>query len=178
MARRTILLLAFWLAAVSVGAASLKATNRFTIHNGDGQAKEFVKVWLGDAAVGGRSLRGLLSEDGDAPERWYILGAQIKSSTGGGYLAYDPEGKSNRVFLSREAGKGTDWTISLEHPAGVDPAIERGTIAAYWGPMSGWSLDIEEVKEKPKDGGEPVTVRRLVLSKKPRHPFVADRICQ
>jgi hypothetical protein len=177
MARRTLLLLALWVTAVSVGVASLKATARFTIHNSDGQAKEFVKVWLGEPAVGGRSLRGLLSEDSDAPERWYILGSQIKSSTGGSYLAYDPEGKSNRVFLSREAGKGTDWTIGLEHFDREEQARERGTIAAYWGPMAGWSLDIEETMEKPKDG-DPVTVRRLVLSKKPRHPFVADRICQ
>jgi len=178
MARRTILLLALWLAAASVGVASLKATARFTIHNRDGQPQEFVKVWLGDAAVGGRSLRGLLSEDRDAPERWYVLGSQIKSSTGGGYLAYDPEGKSNRVFLSREAGKGTDWAISLEHFDREEQARERGTLAAYWGPMAGWSLDIEEVKENREDGGDPVSVRRLVLSKKPRHPFVADRICQ
>jgi hypothetical protein len=177
MARRTILLLALWLTAVSAGVASLKATNRFTIHNSDGKPKEFVKVWLGEAAVGGRSWLGLLEDDSDAPERWYILGSQIKSSSGGGYLAYDPEGKSNRVFLSREAGKGTDWTVSLEHFDREEKARERGPVTAYRGPMAGWALDVEKVREKLEDG-DSVTVRRLVLSKKPRHPFVADRICQ
>jgi hypothetical protein len=45
---------------------------------------------------------------------WYIMGTQIKSSEpDGGYLAYDPKGKTDLVGLESAPGKGTEWSIAV-----------------------------------------------------------------
>jgi hypothetical protein len=172
MNRRWLLALLSSLTVASVCAAGI-ATNRFTIGVRDkgGRNEEFLAVRGGKLTLGSSTF-GKISDNRDAPDRWYILGTRIKSSAGGGYLAYDPAGKDTRVFLVPRPGKGTQWTITLDKDAREG---KRGVIRAGCGRLKGWFLSVEETREKQKDGTR-VTVRRFVLAKAPARKLEAERI--
>src|SRR5215216_3706082 len=82
---------------------------------------KFIIYWGGkclfDTADGKVTLKNgtLRLDDSGAPAygRWYILGTQIKSSMGKGYLAYDLTGKDPRLFLAAKPGRNTEWSITL-----------------------------------------------------------------
>jgi hypothetical protein len=170
MKRRFFLMAALWLA---VGSACLGGTptNRYVIACQFEKSRyEYVTVTEGRLTVGKASER---KDDQDAPDRWYILGTQIKSSDGGGYLAYDPSGKDNRVFLTARPAEGTEWSLSLRKRSPGDE--EHGVVRAATGPRKGWYLDVEEIEEKVSDD-EARTVRRLVLVKEPIHKVEAHRV--
>jgi hypothetical protein len=63
------------------------------------------------------------------------------------------------VFLSPEAGEGTDWLIG-DRKEGQNN-VRYGVVRAASGEVKGWYLDVEE-QEEGKDGGTAIT-RRLVL---------------
>jgi hypothetical protein len=117
-------------------------------------------------------------DSGPGPCRWYIQGTQIKSTVGGGYLAYDPTGKSNAVFLTTKPGSGTQWTVRLQNPPPKNECgpfgPERAAIRVGSGPKRGWYLSVEAVQENR--GGGTVTVHRLVLSESPALQLQAQRI--
>jgi hypothetical protein len=170
MNRRVFLMLTLWLV---VGSACVGGTptNRYVITcRFEKSGYEYVAVTKGQLTVGKASDR---KHDQDAPDRWYSLGTKIKSSDGGGYLAYDPSGKNNRVFLTATPTEGTEWSLSLRKRSPGDQ--EHGVIRAATGPRRGWYLDAEETEEKTSDDGAK-TVRRLVLVKEPIHKVEAGRI--
>lgn len=134
MNRRAIVALILCLAAASPSVAKIRfaPTNRFTIS--DGMNERFLAVSNGEVYL-------RQSEEGIY---WYILGTQIKSSVpGGGYLAYDPKGKTNLVGLADRPGKGTEWSIDV-------PSSRRGSerdagfIRAAHGPKKGWYLTVAD----------------------------------
>src|SRR5262249_51469892 len=93
MNRLTVLTLILYLAATSPCVAGMP-TDRFTID----VKGEFLAVSKGQL-VFGASTFGSVSDNKAARDRWYVLGTLIKSSVGGGYLAYDLTGASNAVVL-------------------------------------------------------------------------------
>jgi hypothetical protein len=166
MTRLSLLPLALALATASGGGAGIETATKFftirlTLPEGKSRV-QYVRVTDGRLAL---TNRGGWSDWWDRanprPDRWYVLGTKIKSSVGGGYLAYDPSGKDPRVFLSRTAGEGTTWTIG-------DPGGGRfdiyGVAQPASGKVKGWHLDVEEFKQKRKDG-RAVSAYRLVLRK-------------
>src|SRR5689334_899927 len=107
---------ALTLAALSLTGVTLAAvsTGRYTITARNGAAKaEYLAVKKGQLVLGPQSPRGDGGlDEKDAPDRWYVLGRKIKSSVAGLYLAYDPSGKDNHVFLTpTPKGKGTEWVV-------------------------------------------------------------------
>lgn len=182
--RRSRLLLTLPLLAIASVCLAGIPTNRFTItaSNSDGKvsylAVENGKLVLGRPAPlgdGGLDMK-------DTPDRWYVMGTKIKSSVGGGYLAYDHSGDHPAVFLApKPDGEGTHWIV--KRPEGrlkrknekrsLDE--EWGTLQAASGPLKGWFLDVEE-KEEQRDDGTLVTVRRFVLSKEPKWNVEVGRI--
>ena len=164
MCRRACLTLALCLLTVPVCVAGI-ATNRYTISfNPQGAGGDYLAARHGELTLGGSTF-GAVSDARDAADRWYVAGTKIKSSLGGGYLAYDATGKSNRVFLTADMGEGTDWLIGRSRHEG-----ERGTIQAASGPLQGWFLCVEGA------GGEPGLGRRVVLGKDPAGKLEAERI--
>ena len=131
-------------------------TNRFTIS----VRGEYLAV-RGEQLVLGRSTLGSVSDNKDAADRWYILGTQIKSSVGGGYLAYDPRGADNAVVLKAAPGEGTEWNVAVP---GKGPRSEgdKAVIRAATGPKKGWYLTVSE--------------GRLVLAEDPPQKLQAERI--
>jgi hypothetical protein len=172
MLRRLLLALPVCLAVVSVCAAGI-GTNRFTISIDKRHASEFLTVRQGELTLGGSTF-GSVSDNQDAADRWYIAGCKIKSSAGGGYLAYDPTGRSNRVFLRPEPGEGTDWFVGV---GGRAREGERGAIQAASGPLKGWYLDVSVREEPPQTAeGRKATRTVPVLSKSPSQKIEAERI--
>jgi hypothetical protein len=155
MVRITAVCLTLGVMLVGLGRAGIP-TGTFTISTPDR------KVYLADRngrLTTGPPDRGVEADGFPAQGRWYVLGTQIKSSVGGGYLAYDPAGKSNAVFLTPRPGGGTQWTVSPGGPYGPG---DRAAIRVGSGPKKGWYLGVEAVQENK--GGRTVTVHRLVLS--------------
>jgi hypothetical protein len=172
MRSRYLLVLPLVLAIASVCAAGI-GTNRFniTIRSKGNDRKVFLAVADGELTLGSSTF-GSVSDNEDAADRWYITGTRIKSSSGGGYLAYDPSGKDPRVFLTSRPGKGTDWTVGIGARA---PEGERGVIRAAAGKRKGWYLTVEVTREK--DGnGKTVRVCRFTLAKAPARKLEAERI--
>lgn len=170
MNRCGILMAALWLTIASACLGGTP-TNRYLITcHFKKSGYEYVAVTKGRLTVGKASDR---KEDQDAPDRWYILGTKIKSSDGGGYLAYDPMGKDNRVFLTAAPTEGTEWNMSLRKRSPGDQ--EHGVVRAATGPRRGWYLDVEEIEEKTSDGRTKI-VRRLVLVNEPIHKVEAGRV--
>src|SRR5262245_47721028 len=82
----------------------------------------------------------------------------------GMYLAYDPTGKRDGVFLVAKKGKGTLW--SLEPPRGADAEVYR--IRAAEGVNKGWYLDAGGKAERKRPAkGKPFDAHPLRLTKKP-----------
>jgi hypothetical protein len=183
MSRPSLLALGLALGVASVCAAGVSApTNFFTIYVALKQKgrSEFASVYLHARVTGGRLGLSRRGDRGDeekprpAPGRWYVLGTKIKSSVGGGYLAYDPSGKDHRVFLSPTAGHGTDWKI--RGPGGKEFTSWYGAVQAASGKVKGWHLDCEEYERKG-EGGKAVTAYRLVLRKRaPRKDVSVNRV--
>jgi hypothetical protein len=183
MSRAPLLALVLALGVASVCAAGVSApTNFFRIYVALKQKgkTEFASVYLHVRVTDGRLGLSRRGDRGDeekpraAPGRWYLLGTKIKSSVGGGYLAYDPSGKDPRVFLSPTAGEGTDWTI--RGPGGVKFTNWLGAVQAASGKVKGWHLDCEEYERKG-EGGKVTTAYRLVLRKAaPRTDVRVDRV--
>lgn len=117
----------------------------------------YFRVAGGKLKIGARS--GL--ENLKAPEHWYVLGTQIKSSMSGAYLAYDPSGKDRQVVLATKTGENTEWVITRKSEGEKEYAI----VKAAKGPFKGWSLDVEGghliLREKPSN---PVKVARIYRS--------------
>ena len=88
------------------------------------------KLSLGDNSI------NKVPDRSPAPDKWYVGGSQIKSSVGGGYLAYDVSGKNPKVFVLPTPGKGTEWEIVIHRGR-----EEHATVRAANGPFKGWSLD-------------------------------------
>jgi hypothetical protein len=131
-------------------------TDRFTIDLG----REFLAVRGGELVLG-RSTLGSISDTKDAADRWYILGTQIKSSVGGGYLAYDPGGTDTAVTLKAAPGEGTEWSVAVPGK-GSRSEGQKAVIRAATGPKKGWYLTVS--------GG------RLVLAEDPPQKAQAERI--
>lgn len=161
-------------------------TNRFTISalgGGQGGKVLYVVVEKGELALGSAAPLGDGGLDTkDTPDRWYVMGTKIKSTVGGGYLAYDPTGREEGVTLAAKPdGEGTDWIV--KRPDGrvrrknekrsVDE--EWGVLQAASGPMKGWFLDVEEKNVKHEDGVS-ATLRRFILTKEPRWNIEVGRI--
>jgi hypothetical protein len=173
MDRRGLVVLSLFLAAAADAAGGI-ATNRYTISHRekDRRHEEFLAVSRGRLTLGGSTF-GSVSDNLDAADRWFILGTRIKSSVGGGYLAYDPAGKEDQVFLVARPGEGTEWSVSVV--GGREG--QRGVIRAATGPMKGWYLDVEDRADKATDGkGKAVVLRLFVLRKTPSHRLEAERI--
>src|SRR5262245_40721615 len=125
MRRHTPLVLPLSLVVAAAGLAAIP-TGRFTITAGPG---EYLAVEKGQLVLG-RNSGG--DENQDAPDRWYIAGTQIKSSVGGGYLAYDPSGQDNKVFLAPRPVRGADWAV--RRVKGAKRRNERAPfLDAEWG---------------------------------------------
>jgi hypothetical protein len=103
----------------------------------------------------------------DGACNWYLGGSSIKSSTGAGYLAYDPTGKSNKLSLSAKPGDNTDWQMVVTK--GKTPGDEHeatATIRAANGPMKGWMIDVEDGQLiLSKSASKPASAFRVVLHK-------------
>jgi hypothetical protein len=113
----------------------------------------------------GKPCVGTVSTDADkeAPDHWFLGGNSIKSSVGAGYLAYDPTGKSDKIFLSTKFGSHTEWQIvQTRGKTPGDRDEVRATIRAANGPMKGWEIDV-------KDG-------QLILNKTATRPAQANRV--
>ena len=75
-----------------------------------------------------------------APDKWYVDGGRLKSSVGGGYLAYDVSGKDPKVFLASGPGGGAEWDIVVHRRRESDYA----TVRAANGPFKGWYLNLKD----------------------------------
>lgn len=148
-------------------------TNRFSIripNQNVSRQKSFLSVVDGRVALTGSSL-GRVSDNANAPDRWFIDGARIKCSTGG-YLAYDPSGNDPAVVVVATPAEGIEWKVSLKRREGS----ERGVLEAATGAMKGWSLDVEELSLP--DSGKPSSpaTQRVFLTPQPKQPFQVERI--
>jgi hypothetical protein len=65
---------------------------------------------------------------------WYVEGTRIKSETGRGYLAYDPTGKDDAVFLAPRPGRNTEWWSPAlgETPKDRGPRGEKGWTSLFY----------------------------------------------
>jgi hypothetical protein len=170
MVRRGLVTVGLGLALVGAAWAGIP-TNRFNINSGKDGRAQFLLVRQGRLALG-TSTFGTVADTKDAEDRWYVLGTQIKSSVGGGYLAYDASGKDRGLFLARRPGDGTEWIVAAPGRAREGA---RASLRAASGPFRGWYLDVEEVEEEG-EGGKKETVRRLVLSRRPSRELQVERI--
>jgi hypothetical protein len=155
MNRRAIVSLMLCLAATPrcVGGSP---TNRFTIAMGGNYlAVSEGKLVLGDSTFGS------VSDRKDAKDRWYISATQIKSSVGGGYLAYDLKGEDNAVVLKSAPGKDTEWRINVPTKGRASEG-EKAVIRAASGPKKSWYLTVAE--------------GRLILAEDPPRKLKAERI--
>jgi hypothetical protein len=181
MGKRALLLLSLSLGVVSAAAAAVP-TSHFTISFGRKEGKvEYLAVRGGRLVLGPPTKHA--RDEQDAPERWFILGTKIKSSVGGGYLAYDPTGKDPKVFLTpNQNDKGTDWEVRRPkgafHQKNQSRSLDEewGTVRAASGPLKGWFLDAEEAEQKPGPQGKDVPACRFVLRKEPSCNVEAARI--
>jgi len=174
MRRHVIWSVPVFVALVSVCYAGIPGNfHRISAGNKEGKV-QYVGVEKGALVLGKRSPHLQKRNETDAHyDRWFVSGTKLKSSTGGGYLAYDPTGKSSRVFLTPKADtEGTDWVIHC--PKGVffgknesrSVDEEWGILQAASGPMKGWYVEVEEFEHKGEDGKAAV-VHRFILSKTP-----------
>jgi hypothetical protein len=86
----------------------------------------------------------------------------------GWYLAYDPEGKDNGVFLARKSGPGTQWVLTKVR--GKGEGLHVYAIQPASGKSKGWYLDIAAEGEKLKDKeGKPFTAYPVFLAEQPKH---------
>src|SRR5262245_33586997 len=124
---------------------------------------------LFDTADGKVRLQNRMLELDDSGEpaygRWCILGTQIKSSMGKGYLAYDLTGKEPRLFMAAKPGRNTEWSITLVRDP-KEKAGNLGTLHVANGPMKGWSICLED---STGAGGARPGGDRLVLAPKGKH---------
>jgi hypothetical protein len=173
MRPRYLLALPLALAVVSVCGAGI-GTNRFNISiRSKGSNREvFLAVADGRLTLGNSTFSSV-SDNEDAADRWYITGTRIKSSTGAGYLAYDPSGRSPRVFLTPRPGKGTDWTVGIGEGAREGA---RGVIRAAAGKRKGWYLSVEVTRVNDGNGNTVRVRRRFILAKAPAQKLEAERI--
>ncbi|MBI5761436.1 MAG: hypothetical protein HZA46_23245 [Planctomycetales bacterium] len=149
-------------------------TNRFSIRipfQSVPKQKSFLSVVDGRVVVAGSS-QGRVSDNADAPDRWYIDGTRIKCSRGGGYLAYDSTGKDSTIFVTTTPPEGIEWKIALKRREGS----ERGVLEAATGAMKGWSLDVADLP--PSESGKPSSSasQRVFLTPQPKQPFQVERI--
>jgi hypothetical protein len=177
MRRRLFLALPLCLALASVCGAGIP-TNRFNIvltipGDKDERKKDlFLAADRGRLTLG-ESTFGNVGDTEDAVDRWYIDGTRIKSSVGG-YLAYDPTGGDNRLYLADRPGAGTEWLVTVPGKGERDQG-ERASIRVASGPMKGWCLAVEDVAERRADG-RTVTVRHPVLTRDPKRRLEVERI--
>jgi hypothetical protein len=169
MTHRLILVLALSAAAAPLGEAGI-ATGYYYVTARKSKPGELFYLAVKDSKLVLGAASSLQDERGSAPDRWHVLGTQIKSSAGGGYLAYDPSGKSKGIFLSPRPVKGAEWQVRRVYTKRSNHLRESmdyewGVVEAASGPLKGWSLDVEEVGKKRGNGGT-APVRRLILSKR------------
>jgi len=170
MKRRISLGLAVWGFAASFCVAGIP-TNTFTISlPGD---KAYLSIRQGELKVGD-APQNVDWEGSPAPGRWYIDGTRIKSSVGGGYLAYDPSGKDPKVFLSPTPPKDVDWAIRVPGKTHFEEG-KGAVIQAGSGKLKGWYLTVQEIEETRPDG-KSITASRLVLAKNPQRRLEVKRI--
>src|SRR5205807_8809786 len=134
--------------------------------------KAYLLIRQGELTVGD-APHDVEWEGRPAPGRWYIEGTRIKSSGGGGYLAYDPSGKDPKVFLSPAPPKDADWAISVPGKNHFDDG-KRAVIRAGSGKLKGWYLTVQEIEETRPDG-KSVTTSRLVLARNLERRLEAKR---
>ena len=88
---------------------------------------------------------------GKTSDVWYFEGTRIKSATGRGYLAYDPSGKDNRVFLAPRPGRDTEWRIrSWREGTGGEVLGWNSTFAPARGKLA--HEDVELCLERARSG--------------------------
>lgn len=174
MSRRVILVLLIFVALVSVCYAAVPTRHfriRAKLNGGD---TGFVQIYEKKLELDGPTLvEDFRDKDGqldikDSDDGWFVLGTKIKSSVGGGYLAYDATGKDNKVFLAHDAEDiGTEWTIRVsEGSKGKRNTAQWATLQAANGPLKGHYFDIEQIETKQKDGSIRRS-RRFLLREKP-----------
>jgi hypothetical protein len=162
-----LLALGLGLSAVSVSPAGIEAPMEFydiEVRGGDTRKPEYARVLDGRLVLSPeRSQRPWSDRFNPRSEQWYILGTKIRASAARTYLAYDPSGKDSRVFLSREAGEGTDWVFPDQKKG--DRIQFSARVQAASGKVKGWYLSAEEYRtsDDPSDEEKPF---RLVLHKK------------
>jgi len=158
MSRRLFLSLSLLLAASPACPAGIP-TGRFTI-NAKGINSEYLAV-RGGLALGNTGGKTRLADE-DATAEWYVDGTRIKSKSGR-YLAYDPTGKSDKVFLVDRPGAGTDWSVSVP---GKEKEDERAAVRATAGAVKGWYLGLEDGRPVlAKDPSQKLHVQRIWLHK-------------
>ena len=125
-------------------------TKVFYITAKEGREKaQYLAVRDGKLALGPLSFIKDQPWEARPPCGWYILGTQIKSSLiDGGYLAYDPTGKDDRVSLVKEPiGEATEWVITKGELWGKNETTganhDWARIQASAGPLKGYFLDFE-----------------------------------
>jgi hypothetical protein len=171
--RRLFLVLPACLVLAPMCAAGIP-TDFFMINVPANKGKPIPLVAEDGKATTGNSTFNRVPDRNEAPDRWYIFGSRIKSSVGGGYLAYDPTGKSKRVFLAaKRDGEGTEWDVELKG----GNVYTLGVIRAGTGKVKGWGLVVEEATEKRRDG-KTVTVQRIILAKDPPGPTTVTRLVE
>jgi hypothetical protein len=127
------------LVVVLVTAPSIPAgfpTDFFTVHC----AKVgYARAEGGRLTLGASSVNRVPDRQA-APDKWYVDGGRLKSSVGGGYLAYDASGKDPKVFLASKPGRGAEWDSVVHRRRESDYA----TVRAASGPFKGWYLNVKD----------------------------------
>jgi hypothetical protein len=172
MSRRVLLAVAVWAALESVAWPGIP-TSLFTISTSEKAGRCYLVVQDGQLKVAPleRSVEWL---GRPAPGRWYIEGTRIKSSTGDGYLAYNPSASDGKVYLAPGPGPDTEWVIQIPGK-GDRQEGKRGVIRAAAGPMKDWYLSVEEGVDEHGEGRR-TAVRSLALRKQPAGVLEAERI--
>ena len=173
MNRRIFVLLPLVLVLTAVCYAAVPTRHyKIAAKSSDGNAG-MLCVEKGSLELGSRSKEeNFLDKDGeldirDTPDGWFVLGTKVKSSVGGGYLAYDPTGKHNRLVLASKAeDAGTDWIIRKAKPDVKKGRGERGILQAAAGPLKDRFLDVG-VMDVTQSDGTIISSRCFVLSKEP-----------
>jgi len=167
--RRTFISLMLWAVTASLAAAGTP-TNAFTISPPD-KRDYLVARWAGPAVV---PPPPEVDCDGrPTSARWYVEGTRIKSTVGGGYLAYDPTARDGRVFLVSSPGEDTDWDVNVPEKSRLAEG-KRAVIRVAKGPLRGWYLSVKE--ETKREGERSVTIQRVWLTKDPGRKLEAERI--
>jgi len=145
MNRSALLALPLCLALAAVAQAGIK-TSHFSITTGD---REYLAVQEGKLALGNRSRS---DESKREPDRWLVEGGQIRNSTTGRYLTYDPKDKEGKVFLAVKPVEGARWVVGRRKgkPKNdrADDTAEWGVIEAGSGAKKGCLLDFDDDQSK------------------------------